>query len=343
MPEFRPPSFINARPYDEISTPQGLDAIFNAYQRTKQLEQSQGLQRGENLLKYGLDPSQVTPETMQQASMPAPEGPGIPQEPGHVVAARAYLEKRNKAQGLEDRLKESEITKNLREPKAGGIGDPEQVAMAMLEGRMAPSQLPGFGQNSLKAQALARAFQINPKFSPQEAELNFKGKTAETSFEHGQGAQKPARLMKSLLPTIDYLQQLSDGIPSTEIKLINRLGLAGAAAAGSAQAQEIIDASNIVADEFQAMIGGGSNAKLELGMNLFESSKTPEQLRRTLANVKANLVNRSNALTGQEIGNGASFYGQQQKKSAEERFSELEKKGIPEVELYKKMASEGYR
>jgi hypothetical protein len=97
---------------------------------------------------------------------------------------------------------------------------------------------------------------------------------------------------------LDYLQQLSKQVSPDSWKIINEYGVKLAAQKGDPGAQELMDVSSAISDEFQAMIGGGSNAKLELGMHLFDLAKKPESVARVVNFMKQNLQNRADALLG---------------------------------------------
>lgn len=64
-PQFNPPNFVRPIDYSGVS----LDGIMEGYLRQKQAAQEQG----QNLLNYGFDPRQVTPQVLQQAGQAAPQ------------------------------------------------------------------------------------------------------------------------------------------------------------------------------------------------------------------------------------------------------------------------------
>lgn len=176
----------------------------------------------------------------------------------------------------------------------------QQVASEVAAGRIAPNQADDYlGRNPLAHLAYVRELSSRG-LDVAKLQLDFDRNKATASFEGGEGAQKPARLMRSLLPSLDYLDQLSKEVSPDNLKIINKYGIKLAAEKGDAKAQELMSVSQAIADEFQAMIGGGSNAKLELGLNLFDTAKTPEQIARTTNFVRQNLANRADALLGKE-------------------------------------------
>ena len=98
---FQPPAWHQPPSYDFI--PRSIDAIFNQYQISRQNAiQNEQLnnQRTENMLKYGVDLSQVTPEMRQQAmagpNMPVqvPQAAPQPGQAGYGVLAPAKTEMR---------------------------------------------------------------------------------------------------------------------------------------------------------------------------------------------------------------------------------------------------------
>ena len=99
----------------------GLDSLFSQYMQMKQgqrldtqdaiaAEQRTNVERdrqGSNLLQYGFDPRQVTPEVMSRASMPTPQGPAMPGQPSPEQAenplfgaVRAFMDKKKSAAGM---------------------------------------------------------------------------------------------------------------------------------------------------------------------------------------------------------------------------------------------------
>lgn len=110
--------------FDRINT--SLDDIFNAYERAKAGAQAEADRRGNDILNYGFDRRQVTPEIMAAASQPqiatnpnVPEGafgtgsPAMPSTEHPIIGSiRSFIEKRNKSQQGAADLQQSQINEN---------------------------------------------------------------------------------------------------------------------------------------------------------------------------------------------------------------------------------------
>lgn len=109
--QFQPPTgdASPVRPRADISA--DIDSIFNTYMAMRnqgRMEKSAALAEKDRLagdvLKYGFDPRQMTPENYQQARIPLAQGPALPgqqspaqaqsaQEPAIVGLVRAHIQK----------------------------------------------------------------------------------------------------------------------------------------------------------------------------------------------------------------------------------------------------------
>ena len=105
--EFRPPSFVQPRNYDAI--PASIDQIFETYQRNKILQRQNTLQNAQ-LAQQGVDVGALQANPLEEYKRLG-------------MAHKEKLDQQSQMQDVEMRLKESEITKNLREkPLAGQAG-----------------------------------------------------------------------------------------------------------------------------------------------------------------------------------------------------------------------------
>lgn len=121
---------------------------------------------------------------------------------------------------------------------------------------------------------------------------------ATAKYEGGPDVQGKVRTAQSIIADANELKNMSASMKDSDYQLINKYGLQIAAQKGSVPAQEILDQAKLVADRFQAMIGGGSDAKLELGLDLFNAAKTHKQLARGVARMSESLNNYSSSLQG---------------------------------------------
>lgn len=190
--------------------------------------------------------------------------------------------------------------------EGGGLGSGgnliQRVVAAVKSGQITPGQADEYMSRNPDAHLAYLSELTKQGVDVKSLELANKKQQATAQFEGGSDVQKPARLMRSLVPSLDYLQKIATERGPSDYKLINKYGLKLAAEKGDPTAQEILDVANATADEYQAMIGGGSDAKLELGFHLFDTAKNGPQIARTVNFVKQNLANRANALEGKEMG-----------------------------------------
>lgn len=178
-----------------------------------------------------------------------------------------------------------------------------------------PAQIPGFGKNSLKSQMMA---DLNKKYPDDFKGLAAAGRgdkalaagqRAEATAPSSAGMFKIRAMAESLVPQLDNLVDASDAVARGDVKLINTW----AGKLGTALSQK--DWSNlkkramIVADEFQAQIGAGSDAKLDLAKQLIDAADSPEVLKNAAAIMREAVKARAAASkggkpTGKEISGG---------------------------------------
>lgn len=365
--QFQPPQvhqneFLNQNSIDGI-----MNAYFRSKQLAMQ-GQSQDLQnqqsqqaivqgnrtaamgKVQDTAQFGKPLEQFSPDQMASAGVASQSGFQGPVQPdvSHLANAMKEFQAQKEAQmqsaalsGEKTRAEigktksEAAINNMFTDSAGGGTGGLDAWSKTLRSdveaGRKSPSQAQSeasrLGPNGMGRLIVDKAL---AGLDQTTLEANYHKKTATAGFEGGEGAQKPARLMKSLIPSLDYLGQISKDMGNDNWKVINKYGIKVAAERGDSKAQEMLDASSAISDEFQAMIGGGSNAKLELGMHLFESSKTPEQLARSINFVKQNLNNRSEALLGKEKGTPIKTLEQNQSKGkGGDHSALLDKYGAP--------------
>ena len=148
---------------------------------------------------------------------------------------------------------------------------------------------------------------------------------ATATYEGGPDVQGKARTASSIISDANTLKALSTSLGKDSYQAINKLGLEVAAQRGDVKAQELLDQAKLVADRFQALVGGGSDAKLELGLSLFSAAKTPAQIERGIARMTESLQNYSSSLQGKPM----TASGDAPKTSAGGMVSVVSPEGIP--------------
>lgn len=180
-----------------------------------------------------------------------------------------------------------------------------------------PAQIPGFGQNSLKSQMLAS---LNKKYPGDFKGLAAAGRgdkaltagqSAEARAPASSGMFKIRAMAESLVPQLDNLVDASDAVARGDIKLINKWSGKLGTELSAQDWSNLKKRAMIVADEFQAQIGAGSDAKLDLAKQLIDSSDSAETLKNAAAimreAVKARAIaSKGGKPTGKEISSSES-------------------------------------
>lgn len=166
-------------------------------------------------------------------------------------------------------------------PGATGI---DSLAQALLDGRTVPSQLPGFGQNSLKAQALRRAFELDPTYNPAQAE-------SEYSFGKNASTQNRIRRIDNVARTIDEAITISNNIQRSNIKPLNRGYLAFLGNVGSKDAARLTSINTLLGDELGQIFSGSqaSDFKTRLGLALTDPAASQQQYIAALREIQKNM------------------------------------------------------
>ncbi len=265
---------------------------------------------------------QMQPQGQPQAPQGGPGavqgGPGLF---GHATAADAAAHLMQIAQasqrmgaetaqaGLEDtqaksfktneEARRAQIENGILGGNGGASGLAGAVEKSMREGKMAPDALNGLRGDMGQMLRLGITGDMARAGDNVVALQNAADKSNTTAkAEGGPEFQAKIRTARSIIADANVLKDISASLKSSDYQLINKFGLAVAAQKGSVAAQELLDQSNIVADRFQALIGGGSDAKLELGQNLFSAAKTDKQLARGIARISESLNNYASSLSG---------------------------------------------
>ncbi len=280
-------------------TPQRFNAGIDAAQSFYAQPQNQAQPGGQFLSPQ---PSSDQPQAAQQA-------------PGDAGTAFHVMQLHLMAQGLSAQEAQAQLANTLAqasEHQAGadyqraqanmlggeGGGAIGNIANAIRNKTMTPDQ--GFGAvSSRNGTALALANNLATSGTDAQGLQNAADKnTATAKYEGGPDVQGKVRTAQSITSDANVLKDLSANLKSSDWQIVNKYGLAIAAQKGSVPAQEILDQAKLVADRFQALVGGGSDAKLELGLNLFDAAKTPAQITRSVARVNESLANYASSLKG---------------------------------------------
>lgn len=234
----------------------------------------------------------------------------------------------------------------LKEKPKGGL-TPEQImatAEGVKSGKIAVSQLPGFGTNSLKSAVVAELAHQGVDIA--SLDLDFQAKKDYLKTVNSPGFQQTYKLLKAVGPNLDTVVRLSNKIDRTQFKMLNRAQLSVMNNSGDKDVAAFAAAGIEVADQVAKILQGGgtgsatSDAKLKQANDILSGDYTPEQYAEVALTVKSLLKERDKAMSI----NTMQTLGGQGKIKAEPamRFKQLIKSGKSEAQAYKAMADEGY-
>ena len=191
---------------------------------------------------------------------------------------------------------------------AGGM-DLKALAQQMLDGKIAPSELPGFGK--VRAQVFAEAQKIDPKFSPALADVQYK-------FANNPRVQQQLSLINSLAGygdtkgSLDEVINQSSKIKRTSFPPVNSVEMQALIAGGDQEAAAYAAVATDVADQIGQIMtaggaGGSSDFKLRQAQAVLSGKFSPKQLAATARELRTLLNNRQKAFIAQ----GGPFLKQQ--------------------------------
>lgn len=190
---------------------------------------------------------------------------------------------------------------------AGGVpdrGSPEwnQLLQNVKDGKaVVDDYFKGMGQTTARRMFIEDLSKIAPDYNFGQAAASRGAQVAERKAPFSAGAYKTAQLAKSLQPQIDLTLQALDPVNNGDVRAINnieqklQIGLGTDAGDNFALLK---DWTNGIADEFQAQIGSGSDAKLNLAQRMIDSAKNPTQLRNALHIISTISKSRAQAMSG---------------------------------------------
>lgn len=201
------------------------------------------------------------------------------------------------------RLKEQQQKQQNSVTQSQALTPDEMTALRMASTRKNnPLPLSMVSFKGPRAKIMAQSLMQDPNWSPIAGESALAlGKTNSSS-----AIQLPARKIAAILPRIDAAVAASNAFPRSKYQLLNKVGIKSAAAGTPGVdpqtqrlAQDLLNKTKLVADEFQSTIGAGSDSKLDLAMQLLDSAQTVEQFQDAARNMKEAMSARREAiLTG---------------------------------------------
>ncbi len=169
-----------------------------------------------------------------------------------------------------------------------------------------PKEIPGFGKNSMKAEAYSA---LNKKYPEDFKALAAAGRGNKQELAAGTSAArapnspqmfKVRAMAESLVPQLDMLSEASDAVSRGDIKLINSLAGKMGTEFSDQDWSNLKKRAMLVADEFQAQIGAGSDSKLDLAKQLLDTADSPKVLNAATEMLREAVRARAIASTGKK-------------------------------------------
>lgn len=200
-----------------------------------------------------------------------------------------------------------EAAARIKKPSGGmsGMGaTPEQidsVAKSFANGEIPAkefSQMIGRSAPADRYKLFQAIKKYKPDFNMAKSMLDYKRQEAFAS----PGMVKVAAMSTAAVPVINKIKTLSHAFPRESWQKINEVGLDVAAQTGNQDAQRLKTQIKLGADEIQSIFGTGSDAKLDLAIDLMRASQTTEQLDNSIDQITEALGLRADTFSGKGVG-----------------------------------------
>lgn len=169
-----------------------------------------------------------------------------------------------------------------------------------------PASVPGFGKNSMKSEMMS---QLGKKYPDDFKGLAAAGRGSKAELA-GQtsGARAPnapqmfkiRAMAESLIPQLDMLNQAAEAVAGGDIKAINNMAGKIGVEFSDKDWSNLKKRALLVADEFQAQIGAGSDSKLDLAKQLLDTADSPKVLSAATEMLREAVKARAIASTGKK-------------------------------------------
>jgi hypothetical protein len=185
--------------------------------------------------------------------------------------------------------------------QAQNVTDVKELAKQVLQRKMAPSELPGFGK--MRAEVMAEVARQDPSFSAAMADLQYK-------FSQNPQVQRQLASINSLSGvkgtkgSLDELIQLSDKVKRTSFPPVNSVEMQALIASGDKDAATYAAIATDVADQIGQIMaaggaGGSSDYKLRQAQAVLSGKFNPKQLKGIAGELKVLMSNRQKAYIAQ--------------------------------------------
>lgn len=183
----------------------------------------------------------------------------------------------------------------------GQSSDPESSAKALVDHRMAPMELPGFGKS--REQALRRAQELDPNYNAAQADIDY-------TQARNPGVQATLKYLTSLTGkdgksgNLGELLRVSNSVTRTDFPPLNDILAWARLKSGSKQIAKYNTVITEVADQVAKILQGGgtgsgtSDAKLKQAQELFDKGFSKDQIEGVVEELGPLLENRRGSMIG---------------------------------------------
>lgn len=135
-------------------------------------------------------------------------------------------------------------------------GSVDDLASAVLNGQLAPSQLPGYGKNSLRSQVESAVLAQNSDFNFENADSSF-------NFQKNVGTQTTVASLNYTKDTLNQLSTLSSKLDRGNITFLNKAGQYFSYNGSDPNTVAFITKANGAIDDVSAALGGGVSTDMK--------------------------------------------------------------------------------
>lgn len=211
-----------------------------------------------------------------------------------------------RSQFVESHLKQAEVNQKNAEAekdaamaKSVGAASSDDVAQMLANGTLAPSQIAD--RSGARTRAMVRAQQLNPSFSPVQAESNYKaGQALDKYFTSGEGAKN----LTAFNTASDHLSQLNnlvDALGNSDATMVNAAKQSYAKATGSEAPTDFDAVRNAAVGEVTKVFSGAGVAQAERDeiSAPLKNSNSPAQLKGAITQMRNLMASKKEALQNQ--------------------------------------------
>lgn len=182
----------------------------------------------------------------------------------------------------------------------------EAATQSVLKGLSVPSQYPGQGKNSLRAQVQSAVLATNPNFDFEKAEQGY-------AFGKAQKTQQTLSTLSYTIDTLDALKPLSENVDRGSITFGNKAGQWLKYSGSDKNTVAFITKVNGGIDDVAAALGGGvsTDAKIEIAKSILDPTLSKDafdtQINTNLSTINSRM-GAIKAQTGRAVEINGNYY-----------------------------------